>query len=67
MINLYPLRSIEPKKMPPTKNQHIYDLDLKTIKTLIKTLEDKNILIAIGGDVKTRELYHRCFKRTHQI
>lgn len=55
MINLYPLRSTDPKKLPPTKNQDIYDLNLKTIKTLIKPLKDKSILIAAGGDVKTRE------------
>lgn len=54
MINLYPLRSTDPKLLPPVKERSIYDKDIKIIKSLMLSRKDKNILVATGSDVKTR-------------
>jgi len=62
MINLYPLRSTDPKMLPDIKDDLIYEKNLSIIKEVINLFSDAKILLAMGGDVDTRTYLSEALK-----
>jgi len=62
MLNLYPLRSTNPDNLPLEKNESIYIKNIEGIKNFLKSLMNRDILVATGGDVRKRLYLHEALK-----
>lgn len=62
MLNVYPLRSTNPKNLPVEFDNELHHNNLQIIKELITTYECCEVLMAFGDNIKERAYLLKCLK-----
>lgn len=62
MLNLYPLRSTNPKALPKEMDEELHQKNLKCIKKEIGNTKNPVVLFAFGDPINVAPYLRKCFK-----
>jgi hypothetical protein len=61
MINLYPLRSTDPGKLPIELDEKLHLENIRNIKRILKYYKQSDLLVCWGNNIKDRKYLRKCF------
>lgn len=67
IINLYPLRSSKPSKLPETIDLKIHDENLQVIQEILQRIKKTTIWAAWGNGINKKKYLGDCLEDIHQV